>query len=206
MEKYQEKHYVKQMPSALSPAAKQRLQRFHIDYRQSLSDRLQSVALAIMVWGPGVDVDSPIAKKRWEIRDKLQENGHAPLFSEELDDEDDLTDLIKSGEGFLLKALHRAQNADFLVLLLDKHTTGVITELNICIRSDIAAKVFVMAPVSFQNTFIHKGAIKMIEGGNGAVYWYSDDDIEICNVLTAAIDRVEQRRLQFALEQVGVSL
>jgi len=202
MEQDRKKHHVNPLSRGLSPAAQQRLQRFKIDYNQSLRDDLEAVALAVIIWGPGTDVDSPAAQKRWDIREALAEKGHAPVFSEELDDED-LQDLLESGEGLLLKALHQAKNADFLILLLDERATGVITELNICTRRDIAAKAFVMVPKSFQDGFTYKAAITMIEGGNGAVQWYTYTDLEQCYVLTAAVKRVEARRRLVAWQRNG---
>ncbi len=203
MEQDRKKHHVKSVSTGLSPAAQQRLQRFKTEYNQSLRDDLEAIALAVVVWGPGVDVDSPAAQKRWDIKEALVEKGHAPVFSEELDDEEDLQGLIETGEGLLLKALHQAKNADFLILLLDERATGVITELSICIRRDIAAKVFVMVPENFQNNFTYTGAITMIQGGNGAVQLYTHTDLEQCYVLTAVVKRVEARRRLFAWQRSG---
>ncbi|SRR6266487_3403737 len=203
MEQDKKKHHVKTLSRGLSDAAQQRLQRFKIEYKQSLRDDLEAVALVVIIWGPGVDVDSPVAQKRWAIREALEEKGHAPVFSEELDDEDDLQDIIESGEGLLLKALHQAKIADFLILLLDERATGVVTELNICTRRDIAAKVFVMLPESFRDGFTYKAAITMIQGGNGAIQPYSHNDLEQCYVLTEAVKRVEARRRLFAWQRSG---
>ena len=44
----------------------------------------------------------------------------------------------------------------------------------------------------------------MIEGGNGAIYWYTPLELEESYVLTSAIDRVEDRRMQCAYENAGV--
>ncbi|GCF10546.1 hypothetical protein [Dictyobacter arantiisoli] len=197
------KHHVKTISTGLSPAAQQRLQRFKTEYKQSLRDDIEAIALAVVVWGPGVDVESPAAQKRWDIKEALAEKGHAPVFSEELDDEEDLQDLIETGEGLLLKALHQAKNADFLILLLDDRAMGVITELSICTRRDIAAKTFVMVPESFQKDFTYTAAITMIQGGNGAIQFYTYTDLERCYVLTAAVKRVEARRRLFAWQRSG---
>ena len=202
MEQDSKTHHVKALSRGLTPAAQQRLQRFLIEYRQSLSDDLESVALAVIIWGSGVDVDSPMARKRWEIREALEAKGHAPVFSEELDDE--VQDLIESGEGLLLKAWHQAKIADFVVVLLDERATGVISELNICTRREVAAKVFVMAPESFRDvSFTHRATITTIEEGNGAVKWYTPSELEQCYVLTAVVKRVEARRRLYVSERGG---
>jgi hypothetical protein len=205
MDQSQSTHSIKALPRGLSAAAQQRRLRFLTDYKQSLHDVVQSVALAVLVWGPALDIDTPVAKKRWEIRAKLEENGHFSMFSEELDDGNDpLDQLLAEGQGLLLKALLQAKHADFLILLLDNRASGVISELSICERRDIAAKVFVLVPEIFRNTFVHRGAIATIEGGNGAVDWYTEDEVTSCNVLTKAVLRVEQRRLLCAYERAMV--
>jgi len=206
MEQGKKYHHIETPSQGLSPAAQRRLQRFMAEYKQSLRDDLESIAMAVIIWGPGIDVDSPVAQKRWEIKEALEKKGHAPLFSEGLDDEDDLQDLIESGQGLLLKALHQARSADFLILLLDDRATGVVSELHICTSKEMSAKVFVLVPRSLEGTFVHKGAIKMIEGGNGAICWYTPLELEESYVLTAAVKRVEERRIQFAWERAGVGV
>jgi hypothetical protein len=197
-------HHVTKLSRGLSPAAQQRLQRFKIEYKQSVRISLEAVALAVMIWGPAVDAGSPLAQKRWALREALEARGHLPLFGEEVEGEVDLKDLISDGKGLLFKALHQARTVDFLILLLDEERAmGVVSELHLCTRKDIAAKVFVIIPKSLEQSFL-RGVIKMIEGGNGAIYWYTPFDLEESYVLTSAIDRIEDRRMQYAYENAGV--
>src|SRR5579875_3596432 len=135
----------------------------------------------------------------------MEENGHFSMFSEELVyGKYPLDQILAESKGLLLKALQQAKYADFLILLLDKIEGGVSAELTICERRDIAAKVFVLVPEIFRNTFVHRAAIATIEGGNGAVYWDTDDEVTSSNVLTMAVPGVEHRRLLYAYERAMV--
>ncbi len=189
-------YHVPASSAGLSPDAQKRHERFMAEYNESLRT-VRSTVLEVLVWGPGITVESPLAEKRWQIREALRKKGHSAHFSEEIEEADDLQDLFENGKGLLLKALRQAQKADFLILLLDERALGVATELQICIRSEIAAKVFIIVPASIQGTFLDEGSISLIKGGNGAIYPYTPDELAKSYVLTAAVNRVEDRRFQY---------
>jgi hypothetical protein len=184
-------------PPGLSPAAQKERERFLSSYNTSLRADWESVSLTVMVWGPGISRTTPIAEKRRQIKEALAELGHNPMFSEDINGKDDpLSKELPGVEGFILKETYQAYNAHFVVMLLDTDnlTPGVRTELEICANPHIASKVFILAPAHLKGGFVHTVAIAPIEGGNGAVEWYTDDELVICNVLTKALHRVEQKR------------
>ena len=184
-------------PGGLSPAAMKERERFLASYNTSLRADWESVSLTVMVWGPGITRTTAVAVKRREIKDALLECGHNPMFSEDISGKDDpLSKELPGVEGFTLKETYQAYNAHFVVMLLDKGdlTSGVKAELDICANPEIASKVFVLAPAHLKGGFVHTVAIAPIEGGNGAVEWYTDDELAKCSVLTMAVHRVEQKR------------
>lgn len=98
----------------------------------------------------------------------------------------------------LLRELVQAKNADFIILLVDEETRGVIIELDICKEPYVANKVSVLIPKTLEQSFTRKASLELVEGGNGSVYWYMDVELESCNVLTEAVRRVESRRANLA--------
>ena len=184
-------------PKGLSPAAQKERERFLTSYKTTLRAAWDSVSLTVMVWGPGITRTTPIAEKRRQIKEALIECGHNPMFSEDIMDADDpLSKELPGVEGFILKETYQAYTAQFVVMLLDKGdlTPGVKAELDICANPHIASKVFILAPAQLKGGFVHTVAIAPIEGGNGAVEWYTDDELALCHVLTKAVHRVEQKR------------
>jgi hypothetical protein len=196
-------HIIKELPDGRSPEAQQRLATFLAEYWQDIGDLLHSIILTVIVWGPGVEQEIPLAKKRIQICNRLKELKHNALLSEEIDANPPL-ELAQELEGvglhaFLLKVLKQAQHGDFLVILLGKDVYGVLGEMiAICTRRDVTTKIFVLAPKIYKDTFVLTMATEMVEGGSGVVHWYTDDEIDSCNVLTMAVRRVTQLRLLLA--------
>jgi hypothetical protein len=58
-----------------------------------------------------------------------------------------------------------------------------------------------MFPKKYKGGYAARGAIKDLSDGYGGVYWYDDKDLDICNVRTQAVKRVEARR--WMLYQAG---
>ena len=197
-------YHEREIRASRSLAAQKRFERFMIEYNQRLRDD-GSTPLLIIVWGPGIHIDSAVAEKRWQIKEALEAQGHAALFSEEIKEDEDLQEQFKKDEGLLLKALRQAQSADFLVVLLDERAVGVVTELHLCTRPDIAAKVFVLIPKTLEESFL-KATIAQIKVGNGAICWYTSDQMRESYVLTTAIERVDAKRLQVAWQRAGVTI
>jgi len=185
-------HLLQQLPESLTLEAHQEQKRFLDAYFQRVKRVLALVSLTVLVWGPSPTLNTPTAEKRKQIRQAIRMNGHNALFSEEIDS----SLLTEDGLEMPLSILETAQalEAHFIVVLVDKESKGVIAELDICARDDVAAKVFVLVPTIFKEGFIQKDALTLIEGGNGAVYWYFDEEIDSCKVLKMAVWRVEQKR------------
>lgn len=183
--------------TGLSPNAQKRHERFLAEYNGDMRAIISSTVLQVLVWGPGVDVDSTLGEKRWQIRKALRDRGHTAHFSEEIEEAEDLQKLLKGKEQDM-KTLLQAKRADFIIALLDERTLGVAVELRLCARRDVAAKICVFAPESLKGAYIDTAVLSLYEGGNGAVSWYTPETLEESFVLTDAVNRVEERRIQYA--------
>src|SRR5579859_4075064 len=71
------------IPVPRTRAAQSELDRFMHAYGIELS-RGQEIPLSVLVWGPTPDTDTPVARKRAEIRNTLIEQGHNAMFSEDI--------------------------------------------------------------------------------------------------------------------------
>jgi len=63
--------------------------RFLFNYQTGLRSDWEGISLTVMVWGPGVTRPTQMAVKRHQIKNRLLEVGHNPLFSEDIKGDDD---------------------------------------------------------------------------------------------------------------------
>ena len=152
-------------------------------------ERERLIAFNILVWGMSPEKNDPIAKKRNDIREQLIEDGHNAMFSEELTS-------VSGGIGLSEKSTEFAQaNAADLVIVLIEDSPGALAEAcDFCNHSDLAPKIYVMAPDAYKTGYAGQGALKELDEGYGGVYWYQVGEVEACNLLTQANNRVQARR------------
>lgn len=91
----------------LTPEAADLLSRIMPRIQERLAE-VNRVPVSILLWGPGVNSDSPLAAVRAELRRRLREMGHAAFFSEELCDDG-------AGHSIRLQQLAQAQEFDLIV-------------------------------------------------------------------------------------------
>lgn len=174
------------VPEGLTPRAREARERFQAAYRARL-ERATSIALSILIWGPGLGSPSPVAKKRVCIRHLLIKRGHNAFFSEELTDE------LPPGT---LKVAEFAQaiEADLIIALLED-ALGTVAEISdFGNHPEIAPNVLVLCPSRFKSGYLGAAPLSIIEDGFGGVHWYEPDEIESCNVLNRALRCAEARR------------
>jgi hypothetical protein len=82
---------------------------------------LEKTPVAVLVWGPGVESDHPLAPMRAQLRTVLRERGHLAMFSEELCDPN-------LPHSLRVQQLVQAQNFDLVVSL--PATAGSIAEVH----------------------------------------------------------------------------
>lgn len=174
------------LPSALTPAAERERARFVAAYERNLH-RLKEVSLSILVWGPSPEADTPVARKRREIRDRLVDEGHYATFSE---------DVPGPAGGMSWKTRELAQaRAAHLVVILYGDSPGAIAEAHdFCTDPDIAPKVLVIIPREFRTGYAGRGAIRDLDDAYRGVFWYTDDDLSACRVCGRALRRAQGLR------------
>lgn len=91
----------------LSPEATDLLNRIMPRIQERLAE-VNRMPVSVLLWGPGIDSDSPLAAVRAELRARLREMGHAAFFSEELYDS-------SKPESPRLQQLAQAQEFDLIV-------------------------------------------------------------------------------------------
>lgn len=130
------------LPEPKTEAARQARRSFDRGVKEQIKKEEQ-IAFNILVWGMSPDGDAPIARKRKDIGNELIEDGHNAMFSE------DLTNLGHSlGLSEASRELAQAQEADFIIVLVEGSPGALAEVCDFCVRPDIAHKVYIMAPHS----------------------------------------------------------
>jgi hypothetical protein len=173
-------------PVPRSRAAKKRQAQFAAKYAKYMAEA-NSVVLTVLVWGPSPAKDTPAARKRLEIRNELALLGHIPILSEDIP-------AAPSGLSEKSKELAQAKAAD-LIIILNENAPGALTEFHdFCEHPDIASKLLLLIPNDYKMGYSANGAVADFEAAFGLVYWYSERDLEICNVCRRAKMFTEARR------------
>lgn len=186
-------------PELKTKAAKQALRNFERQVGERQKGELQ-IAFNILVWGMSPDRDDPIAQKRKDIGTQLLEDGHNAMFSEDLSYLSQDPDLSETSKEFA-----QAKAADLIIVLVEGSPGALAEVCDFCVRPDLAPKVYVMAPDSYKAGYAGQGALKELDEGYGGVYWYREEEVKACQVLTQACKRVRARRSIAYRHQTGGS-
>ncbi len=147
------------------------------------------IAFSILVWGMSPDRNAPIARKRKDIGNRLLKDGHNAMFSEDLTNLGSAPNLSEASREFA-----QAKAADLIIVLVEGAPGALAEVCDFCVRPDIAPKVYIMAPHSYRDSYPGKGDLRDLDEGYGVVYWYGQQDVIACNLLTQACMRVQARR------------
>ncbi|HUL00265.1 MAG TPA: hypothetical protein VLX29_05345 [Nitrospirota bacterium] len=182
----QENAFVAELKTA---AAQKEYERFKAAYQLQLERARATVALSILVWGPGKGSTSPVGPKRRDIYDALMNLGHNAMTSEEL-----------AGEAFACafseaaKEFAQAQEAHLIIVLIEE-APGAQGEVHeFASNPDLAQKFYIFVPKKYQHGYSAKGIIKDLDEGWHNVYWYDDEEVTACNLLKESIKCAEARR------------
>lgn len=176
------------VPEPKTGAARQARRDFDRRVEAQLKQERQ-VAFNILVWGMSPDRDAPIAKKRKDIGNQLIEDGHNAMFSEDLRNLGSALNLSEAS-----RELAQAREADFIIVLVEGSPGALAEVCDFCVRPDVAHKVYIMAPHSYRDSYPGKGDLQDLDEGYGVVYWYGQQDVAVCKLLTQACTRVQARR------------
>ena len=185
------------LPGPKTEAAKQSRRRFECRVEEQLKQEGQ-IVFDILVWGMSIDRDAPIARKRKEIRNQLIDEDHNVMVSEELTNVGSDFDLSQAS-----RELAQAREADFIIVLIEGSPGALAAVCDFCVRTDIASKVYIMAPHSYRDGYPGKGDLQDLDKGYGVVYWYRQEDVAACNLLKQACMRVQARRSLAYRDQPG---
>ena len=84
-------------------------------------EEIKRTPVSVLLWGPGIDSDSPLAAVRLKLRQVLRESGHAAFFSEEL---------CELTEGYPPRISQLAQAHEFDLIVSTPCTPGSIGEVH----------------------------------------------------------------------------
>lgn len=177
-----------EVPPGLTPEARRANKRFHRKV-SGFHRKVNSVAFNILVWGKSPTSDSPVARKRVEIRNALKQLGHNALFSEDIP-----STASNAYDSEKTKEFPQAMAADFIIVLVEDAPGASAEAHDFGNHPDIAVKIVVFVPERYSEGYSAKGAIKDLEDGYGGVYRYAPSELTECRVLTKAVTRVEARR------------
>ncbi len=170
-------------------AASREKERFDAAYQRQLEQAQQQVAFTIMVWGPGKKSKSPVARKRWETYKELLNLGHNAVASE------DLTDTKFTGNfSEATKEFAQAKEAHLMIVFIEEAPGALGETHDFASDPDLAQKFFVFVPQKYRGGYSAKGVIRDLDKGWHGVYWYKDDEVPACAILTKAVEWVETRR------------
>ena len=185
------------LPELKTEAARQARRNFEHRVEEQLKQEKQ-IAFSILVWGMSPERDDPIARKRRDIGNQLIEDGHNAMFSEDLTNLGAALNLSEAS-----KELAQAREADLIIVLLEGSPGALAEVCDFCIRPEIAQKVYIMAPYSYRDSYPGKGDLRDLDEGYRGVYWYGEQDVIACNLLTQACERVQARRSIAYRDQSG---
>ncbi|HEX2206840.1 MAG TPA: hypothetical protein VHG93_04105 [Longimicrobium sp.] len=174
------------LPPPLTPAAERERARFTAAYERNL-ERLKDIALSILVWGPAPETDTPVARKRREIRDRLIGEGHYATFSEDVPG-------AVAGASWKTRELAQARAAHLVVILYGDSPGAIAETHDFCAHPDVSSKVLVIIPRKFRTGYAGRGAIRDLDDAHRAVFWYTDDDLSACRVCGCALRRAQGLR------------
>ncbi len=155
---------------------------------QQLLEAMKRITFNILIWGPSLRSQSPVAEKRRQIHRRLKDEKHHCWFSEEFADPP-LGVSLKSYE------LAQARKADIIVILVEATATGSIGEMHdFCSHHELLPKILLFYPEDMRHSYSGEGLVKDLDKGFRIVQWYMEIDITSCKVLTMVLEWVQARR------------
>lgn len=167
------------MPKRTADA--ERRHRLFRDKFTQLDRALRSEPLEILVWGPGPKNDE-FYNKRCQILNELCAAGHAAVFSEDVEHEDNEL-------GPAERELTEALSADLIVILpVSSGPQGELLEYGRI--APIALKMCVIIPNEWKANFLFQGPVKMMLMGHESLTYMTKKKIWKCGALAEVRHRI----------------
>lgn len=151
--------------------------------------RVNKTPLTILVWGPGQN-GGELYAKRVQIRDELRREGHAAVFSEEVDQDLPVADLSAKARELL-----QALSADFIVVIDGSY--GANSEVHDFggFYQEIGSKMLIFVDSVTKEGYSYKGLLSILSDlyGNVETYEYPKD-IHECHLLGKVRTKVKVLR------------
>jgi hypothetical protein len=183
------------------PKAQEEMGRWHSE-QQALLKELLSEPLRILVWGPGnvapeaqgQERKKAVVQKRIQIRDELNKCGHTAIFSEDWPSD-------RRNIPVHIWEYTQADTAHLIILLIEESAGGLGEMHDFANHKDIVRKMLVMIPRRYELSYSAMGVVYLLDKDDRSVYWYADNEIEDCQVLTEALNRAEMMRYAAAMRK-----
>jgi hypothetical protein len=190
------------IPPGLQPEAQIEMKRWHAEQQQLLKELLKE-PLRILVWGPGKvtpgnkgqERKEVVVNKRIQIRDALINAGHAATFSEHWPSQ-------QHDVSLKMWEYTQARTSHLIILLIEESPGGQGELHDFSLYEEVVAKLFVMFPVRYKNSYTALAIGNLLSNAFHNVYWYQDGDIEDCHVLSAAMNKASATREVVALRKL----
>lgn len=176
------------LPPALTPEAEAARKEFEERFHRQ-REKLRQVSFNVLVWGPNAAGDGPVARKRRQIRDELIRQGHNAMLSEELTS-------LSDGDLYSEQAheFFQAEACDAIVVLIEDAPGAMAEVHDFGSNPELARKFVVLAPKRYRDGYSALGALRDLQEAYGVVHWYEEGDLPACEVLSAALRKIEARR------------
>jgi hypothetical protein len=169
---------------AMGPDAQRYYDEEFLPRLSKIQKEVKRTTLGILVWGPGPTAGGLFDKRR-QIRNKLREDGHAALFSEDI-----APDNFSPAWSLMDQELAQALVIDCIILLYS--SAGSIGEAHDFAQySQVAEKMLVFVDQRDRHGYGAQGALKDLHDRHKNVefFVYPKDVIE-CNLLEKVLLRV----------------
>lgn len=165
------------------------------EYIQRLNNRLDDyrrLPLNVLVWGPGATSDTLARKKRVDIKNELKNRGHNAMFSEEIE---------QYGRDLPLTVREKAQveTADMVIVMLEDAPGALVEVYRFATQYHLGKKFCILIPRKYDGGFPGQDIQQVLNIQVQSVFWYTEEELKRCDVLTEALKQVRIMQNQIAV-------
>jgi hypothetical protein len=176
-----------QIPDDASDSVKREYSRFMKAYTERLN-KLRNLSLTILIWGQSPSRDTPVSRKRMQIKESLSRENHNALFSEDIDPG------MGHGLSEKTKELIQAEEAHLIIVLVED-SPGASAELHdFGVYDTIRQKLLVMVPRGYSGGYSGKGLVANLDDAHGNIFWYDETQLLDCSVCKKALQKAQAMR------------
>jgi hypothetical protein len=175
----------------MTPRARAYYENHFAPQYKKFQQEVRNTPLSILIWGPG-ESGGPLFQKRVQIRSLLRNEGHAAVFSEDVDKDFPAAEEFSSKT----KEFMQAASADFVVVL--QASIGSTAEVHDFANylNLIGPKMLIFLDSQHISGYSYTGALKELNTlyGNVTLYKYPED-IDECHLATSVLEKAAVLRM-----------